>query len=109
MARCTARMRAWPNSGLEIRYPRRATIYLGISSQTFLPRRTRHIHRRTVKTRPVDIGTKDTSGFGCADVVERPLRRSMRKLAIISSVDDPLSSNDHDVTVHDRYCRYVSW
>ena len=102
-------MSAWPNTGLEIRYPRRATIHLGISSQTFLPRRTRHIHRRTVKTRPVDIGTKDTSGSGCADAVERPIRRSTRKLAIISSVDDPLSSNDHDVTVHDRHCRYVSW
>src|SRR5271163_1994887 len=28
---------------------------------------------------------------------------------MLSPVDDPLNSNDHDVTVHDRYCRYVSW
>src|SRR5277367_13229 len=105
----SSRARAPPNSGLEIRYTRRATIDLGTSSQTYQPGRTRHIHRRTVQIRPVGKGTKDTSGSGCADAVERPIRRSTRKLAIISSVDHPLSSNDHDVTVHDRYCRYVSW
>jgi hypothetical protein len=85
-----------PNFGLEIRYTRRATIDLGTPSQTFPPRRTLYIHCRTVEARPVNTGTKGTSGFGCADAVERPIRRSTRKLAIISSVESQLGSNERD-------------
>jgi hypothetical protein len=59
---------------LEVRYTGSTTIDLGTSSQTFPPRRTGISIVRTVKTRPVDIGTKDTSGSGCDDAVELQYR-----------------------------------